>query len=102
MKRKSYRLNAGALSKMRMITENLPAPKVNEVTVQVKSIGLNFADIFCIWGLYPAAPKQNLVPGLEYSGEIIAVGSGVKDRKVGDQVMGVTRFGAYTLSLIHI
>jgi len=99
MKRKTYRLNAGALSNMKLIEENLAAPNFNEVTVQVKSIGLNFADIFCIWGLYPAAPKEDLVPGLEYAGEIVAVGSGVKHRKVGDQIMGITRFGAYTTHL---
>ena len=99
MKRKLYRLKAGSLSNMKLIEENLPTPKANEVTVRVKSIGLNFADIFCIWGLYPAAPKVDLVPGLEYSGEIVAVGSEVKDRKVGEQIMGVTRFGAYATHL---
>lgn len=99
MKRKSYHLKAGSLSNMKLIEDNLPPPTSKQVTVKIKSIGLNFADIFCIWGLYPAAPKENLVPGLEYSGEIVEVGSEVKDRKVGEQIMGVTRFGAYTTYL---
>ena len=90
--------------------------------IVVEAIGLNFADIFACLGMYSATPKGSFVPGLEYAGTIAAVGPrrgtgdvltnapkrkspGFRGRKtqdlfrVGDRVMGVTRFGAYASHL---
>ncbi|PHN07011.1 alcohol dehydrogenase catalytic domain-containing protein [Flavilitoribacter nigricans] len=99
MQRQVYLLKAGRLANLKLVTEELPAPQPDEVTVAVKAIGLNFADIFAIWGLYAATPEGIFTPGLEYAGEIAAVGSAVEGVKKGDRVMGVTRFGAYTSHL---
>lgn len=79
--------------------EELTEPAANEVQVKVRAVGLNFADVFAILGLYSATPEGSFIPGLEYSGEIIALGSEVEDFELGDRVMGVTRFGAYTTHL---
>jgi alcohol dehydrogenase len=67
--------------------------------VAVKTIGLNYADIFAVMGLYSATPEGPFIPGLEYAGEILTVGEGVTNWQIGDKVMGVTRFGAYTTYL---
>lgn len=99
MERKAYRLKAGSLSNLKCVTETLPDPEAHEVQVAVKAIGLNFADVFAIWGLYSATPKGSFVPGLEYSGVVKAVGKEVSNVKIGDKVMGVTRFGAYASHL---
>lgn len=99
MQRKAYRLKAGNVRNLKIITENLPDPAADEVTVEVKAIGLNFADVFAIWGLYSATPKGEFTPGLEYSGVIAKVGKNVTNVKVGDRVMGVTRFGGYCTHL---
>lgn len=72
------------------------APGPGDVAIEVRAAGLNFADIFCRLGLYKAAPPAPFVPGLEVAGEIAAVGEGVRDFRVGDRVMAVTRFGGYT------
>jgi len=82
-----------------LIEEKLPPPSAGEVQVAVKSIGLNFADVFAIWGLYKAAPKTEFTPGLEYAGIITAVGESVNEFIPGDRIMGVTRFGGYTTGL---
>lgn len=74
----------------------IPPPGAGEVQVAVKAVGLNFADVFAIWGLYKAAPKTSFTPGLEYAGVVEAVGAGVTQYKPGDRVMGITRFGGYT------
>jgi alcohol dehydrogenase len=96
MDRKAYRINkAGSINNLKLISENLSDPSENEVTVQVKAIGLNFADIFAIQGLYSATPKESFVPGLEYSGIIINKGDEVKEFNIGDKIMGAIRFGAY-------
>ena len=100
MKRQAYRLNkAGSIDKIKLVEENLEEPAVNEVTVEVKAIGLNFADLFAIQGLYSATPKGSFVPGLEYSGIILKRGKDVNGFQVGDKIMGAIRFGAYTTHL---
>jgi alcohol dehydrogenase len=67
--------------------------------VDIKAIGLNFADVSVALGLYSATPKGVFTPGLEYAGLIAAVGSEVKNVKVGDKTMGITRFGGYSTAL---
>lgn len=99
MQRQAYQLKAGSLANLQLVEENLPDPQPNEVTVEVKAIGLNFADIFAIWGLYAATPAGVFVPGLEYSGVIAKAGADVEGIREGDRVMGVTRFGAYASHL---
>ncbi|MDX1960521.1 MAG: medium chain dehydrogenase/reductase family protein [Leptospiraceae bacterium] len=96
LKRKVHRIDkAGNLNSLQLKEETLDSPSKNEVTIQVKAVGLNFADVFAITGLYSATPKSSFIPGLEFSGEIITLGDNVKGFKLGDKVMGVTRFGAY-------
>ena len=95
----TYELTAGSLANLRLVDRPLPPPAPGEVSVAVRAIGLNFADVFAIWGLYSATPKGVFTPGLEYAGVITAVGQGVSNVRVGDEVMGVTRFGAYTTAL---
>ena len=100
MVRKAYRINkAGSLSNLKLIEEELPDPTDEEVTVEVKAIGLNFADLFALQGLYSATPKGSFIPGLEYSGKVYKKGKNVTDFSIGDDVMGVIRFGAYTTHL---
>lgn len=100
MERLAYRINkAGSINNLKLVTENLSDPAEDEVTIQVKAIGLNFADIFAIQGLYSATPKESFVPGLEYSGIIIHKGKNVNEFGIDDKVMGAIRFGAYTTYL---
>ena len=99
MKRKSYQLKAGSVKNLQLVESELAAPASGEITIQVRSIGFNFADIFAIWGLYGATPEGVFIPGLEYSGVVAKIGDGVTNVKVGDKIMGVTRFGAYTTHL---
>lgn len=96
MQRKVYRINkAGSIDDLKLISEELPEPGNEEVTIRVRAIGLNFADIFALTGLYSATPKESFIPGLEYSGTIINTGKNVSNFSTGDNIIGVTRFGAY-------
>ncbi|MBM9499972.1 zinc-binding dehydrogenase [Leptospira sp. 201903071] len=89
----------GSLENVELISEVLPEPSENEVQVEIHSIGLNFADLFAIQGLYSATPEGAFIPGLEYSGVVLSVGKKVKNVKKKDKIMGVTRFGGYTSHL---
>lgn len=92
-------MNPGSIGNMHVSEEELPDPTAGEAQVSIKAIGLNFADLFTVWGMYKAAPDKDFIPGLEYSGVVSKVGPGVTSVKEGDRVMGITRFGAYTDAL---
>ncbi len=99
MERQAYELKAGSIKNLRLTEGEILPPAPGEVTVSVKAIGLNFADIFAIQGLYSATPKGKFIPGLEYSGVIENIGDDVEGLNRGDKIMGVTRFGAYSTQL---
>jgi NADPH:quinone reductase-like Zn-dependent oxidoreductase len=73
-----------------------PTPKDGEVRIRVRFAGINFADLMARQGLYLDAPKPPCVVGYEVSGEVDAVGAGVKELAVGDRVMAMPKFGGYT------
>lgn len=77
------------------------APQGSEVRVRVRAAGVNRADIMQRRGVYPA-PRGVIadVLGLEYAGEIEAVGDAVLNAKVGDRVMGIVAGGAMSSSLL--
>jgi NADPH:quinone reductase-like Zn-dependent oxidoreductase len=70
-------------------------PRGDEVAIDVKAAGVNFADTMARIGLYPDAPKTPCVVGYEVAGVVTAVGPGVDTFKEGDRVMAGTRFGGY-------
>jgi 2-desacetyl-2-hydroxyethyl bacteriochlorophyllide A dehydrogenase len=82
---------------LRNIAPRAPGP--DEVQIDVAYSGVNFADVQMRIGLYPDAPKKPFVPGYEVSGTISALGSNVKDLKVGDPVVAGTYFGGYASSV---
>jgi NADPH:quinone reductase-like Zn-dependent oxidoreductase len=74
--------------------EERPDPPVGpgEVRIAVKAAGINFADLMARAGIYPDAPKTPCVVGYEVAGEVESAGEGVDSHKVGDRVIGGTRF----------
>jgi NADPH:quinone reductase-like Zn-dependent oxidoreductase len=70
-------------------------PLGDQVLIDVKAAGINFADTMARVGLYPDAPKPPCVVGYEVAGTVAAVGPGVEGITPGDRVMGGTRFGGY-------
>jgi D-arabinose 1-dehydrogenase-like Zn-dependent alcohol dehydrogenase len=102
LSRSAYRMipGAGSLTNLHLVEEALPEPHDDEVCVKIHAIGLNFADIFAMMGLYSATPKGSFIPGLEYAGVVQSVGKKVQRVAVGDAVMGVVRFGAYATHVV--
>ncbi|GAA6214304.1 synaptic vesicle membrane protein VAT-1 homolog [Lates japonicus] len=69
--------------------------KAGEILVRVKACGLNFAELVARQGLYEMLPPPPVTMGMEGSGVIEAVGEDVKDRKVGDRVIVLSRSGVW-------
>ena len=88
----------GSLRNLQRITSPVPHVSDGKVLVEVKAIGINYADIFAIMGLYSATPKTPFIPGLEFSGTVLSSGSPLY--QPGTDVVGVTRFGGYTSHII--
>jgi len=73
----------------------VPEPGLTDVMIDVRAVGMNFADVYCRLGLYEASPRPPFIPGFEVAGVVVAVGEHVADFEPGDRVIGVSRFGAY-------
>ena len=72
-----------------------PMPSAGEVRIRVEASGINFADLLARMGLYPDAPRIPCVVGYEVAGKVDALGEGVTEFQVGQDVLALTRFGGY-------
>ena len=73
----------------------LPAPGQGQVRVKQHAAGVNFIDTYFRMGMYPSPVGLPFTAGNEGAGEVIAVGPGVTDLKVGDRVASVVALGCY-------
>lgn len=81
---------------LRMTEVPRPEPGPSEIRVRVRAAGVNRAEILQRRGHYPAPPGWPAdVPGLEFAGEVEAVGERVTAWKAGDRVMGLVGGGGY-------
>ncbi|HEX6482414.1 MAG TPA: NAD(P)H-quinone oxidoreductase [Ktedonobacteraceae bacterium] len=72
-----------------------PEPVADLVRVRVRASGINRADLLQRAGGYPApAGSPSDIPGLEFAGEVDAVGPLVRMWKPGQRVMGLAGGGA--------
>jgi NADPH:quinone reductase len=80
---------------LRLVDGPVPEPGPADVLVKVAYAGINRPDVFQRSGSYPPPPDASPLLGLEISGEIVAVGSEVRDWKIGDKVCALTPGGGY-------
>ncbi|MDB4950720.1 MAG: putative quinone oxidoreductase, family [Gemmatimonadetes bacterium] len=79
----------------------VPDPGPGEIRVRVHASALNRADLLQRRGAYPAPPGVAAdVPGLEYAGEVDAVGEGAGLWAVGNRVMGIVGGGGHAEYLV--
>ncbi|MDQ6873081.1 MAG: NAD(P)H-quinone oxidoreductase [Gemmatimonadota bacterium] len=67
-----------------------PEPGVGQIRVRVRASSLNRADLMQREGNYPAPPGVSAeISGMEYAGEVDALGPSATLWKTGDRVMGI-------------
>ncbi|MGB5740548.1 MAG: NADPH:quinone oxidoreductase family protein [Woeseia sp.] len=71
-----------------------PTPAAGEVRVAVKAAGINFPDVLMIAGRYQVQPEMPFIPGAEFAGEVIEVGSGVTHLQPGQRILAMCGNGA--------
>ncbi|HXF54253.1 MAG TPA: quinone oxidoreductase [Hyphomicrobiaceae bacterium] len=70
------------------------APAAGQIKLKQHAVGLNYIDTYHRSGLYNLGSLP-VVIGSEGAGEVVAVGAGVTDLKVGDRVAYASQPGAY-------
>ncbi|MCE8544202.1 NAD(P)H-quinone oxidoreductase [Ruegeria pomeroyi] len=72
-----------------------PEPGHGQVLIKVAYAGVNRPDALQRAGAYDPPPGASDLPGLECSGEVVAVGPGAEDVAVGDKVCALLPGGGY-------
>jgi len=78
---------------MKWESVEVPAPGAGQVRLKQHAVGVNFIDIYQRSGLYKV--PLPFVPGSEGAGEVVAIGPGVTDFKVGDRGAYAGAIGGY-------
>ena len=64
-----------------------PRPGADEILLRVRACTLNYHDIFTRRGMPGITVPMPAIMGLDFAGEIVALGADVRDWKVGERVM---------------
>ena len=70
-----------------------PIPEDDQIVVETKAIGINYADCIIRMGFYASQKKYigwPVTPGFDFSGIVIKTGKNVTRMKTGDEVFGAT------------
>jgi NADPH2:quinone reductase len=78
----------------------VPAPGPGQIRVKNHACGLNFIDTYFRSGLYPPPTGLPFIGGNEAAGEVVAVGPGVTEFKIGDRIGYASTLGSYTAERI--
>jgi len=76
------------------------APGPGQARVKNHACGLNYIDTYFRSGLYPSPTGMPFIAGNEGAGEVVAIGPGVTDVKVGDRVGYTSALGSYAAERI--
>ena len=77
------------------VTVPVPDVQAGDLLIKNEAVGVNRPDVAQRTGNYPVPPDANPLPGLEVAGEVVAIGAGAGDWKIGDKALGLTHGGGY-------
>lgn len=86
---------AGDPGVLQPVRRPVPRPGSGEVLIAVQAAGVNRPDVLQRQGGYPPPKGASDIPGLEVAGRIVALGDGVGDLDIGDQVTALVTGGGY-------
>ena len=76
----------GPIESLKVMDMPRPVPEPGEVLVKVGAAGVSFAAMLGIQGKHQNKPPLPFVPGNEISGEVVALGEGVNNLKLGQRI----------------
>lgn len=78
-----------------LTTRPVPEPAAEDILIKVVAAGVNRPDALQRAGAYAPPPDASDLPGLECSGVVVAIGTGVSRWAVGDKVCALLPGGGY-------
>ncbi|KAF5350963.1 hypothetical protein D9756_008234 [Leucocoprinus leucothites] len=84
---RQYQLSkVGSYDNLEVREAPVSPPKAYEALVKVHAVSLNYRDLLITKGMYISSTLDQAIPCSDMAGEVIAIGEGVKDWKIGDRV----------------
>ena len=80
---------------LRPVQRPVPALGADEVLIKVAAAGVNRPDVMQRKGAYAPPPGASDIPGLEVAGEVVAIGSAVREPALGAKVCALVAGGGY-------
>ncbi len=80
---------------LQLVSRPVPKPGLGQILIRTEWVGVNRPDALQRAGLYNPPPNASDLPGLEASGEVVAVGPEVHQWAVGDKVCALLPGGGY-------
>jgi NADPH:quinone reductase-like Zn-dependent oxidoreductase len=87
--------DGGAPENLSLENHPMPQPAEGEILVRLGAAGINRGDCMQRMGLYPAPPGAPDIMGLEFAGEIVALGDKVDKWAIGDRIAALVAGGGY-------
>ncbi|MBN8973075.1 MAG: NADPH:quinone oxidoreductase family protein [Rhizobiales bacterium] len=98
----------GPVDGLRLTEAPMPQPGEGEVRIRVAAAAIGFVDGLKIQGLYQTKDPLPFIPGMEFSGVVDELGSGVTTLRVGQRVLGLglrgalAEFAVYPATDLHV
>ncbi len=86
---RAFEVQGAGIDTLRPIDTPFPDLAPDQVLVRIKAVSLNYRDLITVRGEYGLATP--LIPVSDGAGEVVSVGSAVKEYKEGDRVVGLFR-----------
>src|SRR5437868_15200905 len=83
-------------------TRPVPTPTADQVLIRIHAAAVNGPDVFQRKGQYDPPAGVTDIPGLEVSGQVVAVGSNVSDFRIGERVCALIPGGGYAEFAVEI
>ncbi|MFG2305889.1 NADPH:quinone oxidoreductase family protein [Actinacidiphila glaucinigra] len=86
---KAWRVHENGEPRAAMRLDEVPDPQPGpgELLLKVRAANVNFPDALLCRGHYQVRPPLPFTPGVEFCGEVVAVGEGVAGHAAGDRVI---------------
>jgi len=81
----------------KLTLEDIPSEhaETGQLKIGVRAAGVNFPDVLIIKGEYQFKPTPPFSPGAEVAVDVLEVGAGVENFRVGDRVIGMTGWNGF-------
>lgn len=86
---RGWRISSFGIDTLETFEAHIPQPNPGKVVIKVHAASLNYRDLMMVKGFYNPKMALPRIPCSDGAGEIVEVGAGVSDFKIGDRVGGI-------------